>query len=170
MAQLTECLHDLKTALQERRQFWGILNLHMWFNVSAEYSEIEHDLGNLVSSMYEEGHDEQSILDAQQAFITEWAETIRGRGVVIESIPSLIDREGRDNTAQTLARMLCESFIGPHATVKDPKDGILHLLHLSVRSQLCKSILVEFSGEAADYVLTLMTQRVSTMAILVILL
>lgn len=153
-----EYLSDLRRALEERRESWMIFDLHTWFNVSAEWCRVERRLSDLRSQMQSEGHHELFIYQTQESFIQDSTVTIRNYATVVRSTHF---GSHHDDAPSLLAKILCESIVGPHATIEDPKDGVTHLLQLAVRSELHKSILVAFNGEAAGFVLELMTRRVS---------
>ncbi|KAK7681752.1 hypothetical protein QCA50_015099 [Cerrena zonata] len=149
-------LDSLRQALEERRESWKKMNLHMWFDVSAECGKVERILGSQ-SWIQDAGRSGDSIQTSPEEFVKTLVMTIQNDTATVKGIQFPLQQ--LNDTAQTLAKILCESIVGTYATIDDPQHGFIHLLQLAIKSKLHKSILVAFSGQAAEIVLALMTQR-----------
>ncbi|KAK7676385.1 hypothetical protein QCA50_020216 [Cerrena zonata] len=143
--------------LRERRDAWKILDLHLWFDVSAECHNISRHLDDTRVRMQEEGYEEGDIQLALGAYLEGVTTTVRGHTGTLRAININVENERRDIL---LTQILSDTFLGPHATIKDPTGGFVHLLGLAAEgSEIHKNLVVSFRGPAADYVLSMMTQR-----------
>ena len=157
-------LDDLRQALEERRNSWMKFSLHIWFNVPAECENVQSKLRNMQLRMKSEGHLDLTINEAVEQFVKNLVSKIKDHTTVLDS--TQLPLPTYNGPARVLAQILSETFTGPYATIDDPRDGLIQLLHLTVRSESHKSVLASFSGEAAEKTLELLTRRVSRISTL----